>query len=105
MTMEYVRVRVLNDYGVKFPMRAYTEQDGPFFDESLVSPSVRGRLLGWAREFNERFDPSNGWPTEAQRDAHIRAGRELWLAVRAELPPEVTVEADIWEIAVQEQAA
>lgn len=102
--MEYTKVRILNERGVRFPVWAYAHDEGPFFDETLVSPSVRGRLLAWAREFNERFDLRTGWPTEAQRNAHLRRGRELFLTLRAQLPATVIVEEDIWETAVLEPA-
>lgn len=44
------------------------------FGSNILSEDLRQRIEVWAREFNEQFDESTGWRSEARRREHFATG-------------------------------
>ena len=96
-------IRMFNDYGVDWP---FWDDDGPMDVEDLSLPEeLTSRVLRWAAGFNDEFDWAQGWPSAAQRDAHVAEGRRLFVEVQAAVPPQITVELDLWETKVGRRGA
>lgn len=94
---EIVRVKLMNEYTVDFPLWANTLNDGPFFFEHLVSPQLRDDLREWAAYFNSHFDYMTGWPTHSHYEVHSDNAHSLVSRLRSELEPEIHVEHHDWE--------
>ena len=92
------RIRMVNEYGADWP---FWDDEGPLDVEDLPLPQeLAERVLAWAAGFNGAFDGEQGWRTVALRDAHVAEGRELCAEVQAAVPPQITVELEIWETKV-----
>ncbi|WOO98704.1 ASCH domain-containing protein [Micrococcus terreus] len=92
------RLRMFNEYGVDWP---FWDDDGPMDVDDLPLPEeLTSRVLRWAAGFNDEFDWDRGWPSAAQRDAHVAEGHQLFREVQAALPAHLTVELDLWETIV-----
>lgn len=92
------RLRMFNEYGVDWP---FWDDDGPMDVEDLSLPEeLTSRVLRWAAGFNGEFDWDRGWPSAAQRDAHVAEGHQLFREVQAALPAHLTVGLNVWETMV-----
>jgi L-alanine-DL-glutamate epimerase-like enolase superfamily enzyme len=91
-----IRVKLMNEYGVDFPLwiDGFSEGEAPFSD---LPEAVRERLRAWARGFDENFNAFEGWASTASREAHVREARTLLSIVRDALGPDADVTLDLWE--------
>lgn len=98
-TLPFTRVELSNEYGCRFPLWAHDANgDGPFFEESLVSPALAAKLRAWAAHFDQYYDPEDGWQTsEAGVRAHRETGFALERELRAELGPGIEITVSFWE--------
>lgn len=97
--LPFSRMKLENEYSCTFPLWMYDANgDGPFFEESAVSPALAAKLTEWAATFTGHFDEEAGWrlPEEAVR-AHREAGFALERELRDELGPEIKLEVSFWE--------
>ena len=96
-----IRVKLMNEYTVKFPLWVYTENGDVLLDEREIAPTELGTRLGeWAETFNEYYSYEDGWPSHAIRDRHYATGVLLFNALQAHFGPSVPVDFDYWEISV-----
>lgn len=95
--IEQHAVRLMNEYGVRWPLwgkpNGYEYQVG---DLSL-SPSLTRDIQAWTSGFLEHFDENRGWPTSTQAEAHFDEGHRLAAYLQGELGEGYRVTLDLWE--------
>ena len=86
------------------PLRLMPEcaADLPLWGRSLepldLSPWLLDRLAQWQDDFDENFDPFNGWKTPEAREKWRREADRLASELRAALPDEIQLEVDLWPL-------
>lgn len=91
-------IRMFNEYGCPWPFWG----GGGLLDEEdfPLPPDLTADILAWTRNFDEHFDPFEGWPTKEQCEAHRREGEQLAERVQDAVGPGITIDFDAWESAV-----
>lgn len=91
-------IRMFNDHGCPWP---FWGEEGLLDEEDFqLPPDLTADILAWTRNFDEHFDPVEGWPTKEQCEAHRREGEQLAERVQDAVGPGITIDFDAWESAV-----
>lgn len=97
---EVVRgVRVVNDYGAKWPLWLVGEGRLATPEELGLTEDLTVTIREWSAFFNAHFDHLSGWDSPESRAHHAVVAEDVTHRLRAELGAAVPVEMDLWELA------
>lgn len=95
-----IHVRLMNEYGVDFPIWARRADDDYSIDD-LLSADTAQQLRRWAADFDAHYSFETGWPDQESLRRHRATGQRLAERLRSELGPGFVVELDFWETLVE----
>lgn len=90
-------VRLINDYGVRWPLWGDMENYPYEVGAPQVSEELTAAILAWAANFNEYYDHEHGWPDAAKMEAHFDEGHRLAADLQGEFGERYQVRLALWE--------
>ncbi|ALE93673.1 hypothetical protein AOC05_17310 [Arthrobacter alpinus] len=86
--------------GAGFPLWSDADVAGTESNDWDLSEELKDALSSWQADFDNNYDPSEGWPSLEFLNRHFREASRLKVCLERELPNNV-IDLDYWQLAVK----